>query len=68
MPVMHAVVLGLLGSALGQVGDLVASMIKRTFGVKDSGNVLPGHGGMLDRVDGLLFVAPLIFYYAKMHL
>jgi phosphatidate cytidylyltransferase len=65
IPISHCVALGLLGSALGQLGDLVESMIKRTFGVKDSGNVLPGHGGMLDRVDGLLFVAPLIYYYAK---
>jgi phosphatidate cytidylyltransferase len=65
IPIAHAVVLGLVGSALGQVGDLVESMIKRTFGVKDSGNILPGHGGMLDRVDGLLFVAPLVYYYAK---
>lgn len=68
VPLTHAIVLGLCGSALGQIGDLVASMIKRTFDVKDSGNVLPGHGGMLDRVDGLLFVAPLIFYYAKIFL
>ena len=68
IPLVHAVVLGLVGSALGQLGDLVASMVKRTFKVKDSGNVLPGHGGMLDRVDGLLFVAPLIFYYAKLYL
>jgi len=68
IPIAHCVALGLIGSALGQIGDLVESMIKRTFGVKDSGNVLPGHGGMLDRVDGLLFVAPLIYYYAKLFL
>lgn len=68
IPIVHCVVLGLIGSALGQIGDLVESMIKRTFGVKDSGNILPGHGGMLDRVDGLLFVAPLIYYYAKLFL
>jgi phosphatidate cytidylyltransferase len=68
IPIVHCVVLGLLGSALGQIGDLVESMIKRTFGVKDSGHILPGHGGMLDRVDGLLFVAPLIYYYAKLFL
>ena len=66
IPVSHAIVLGLVGSALGQIGDLVESMIKRTFGVKDSGAILPGHGGMLDRVDGLLFVAPLVYYYAKL--
>jgi phosphatidate cytidylyltransferase len=66
IPIAHCVVLGLVGSALGQIGDLVESMIKRTFGIKDSGNVLPGHGGMLDRVDGLLFVAPLVYYYAKL--
>lgn len=68
IPIAHAVVLGLIGSALGQIGDLVESMIKRTFSIKDSGNILPGHGGMLDRVDGLLFVAPLVYYYAKLFL
>ena len=64
IPVAHALMLGVLGSVLGQLGDLVQSMAKRTFGVKDSGNILPGHGGMLDRVDALLFVAPMVFYYA----
>ena len=68
IPITHCVALGLIGSALGQIGDLVESMIKRTFGIKDSGHILPGHGGMLDRVDGLLFVAPLIYYYAKLFL
>jgi phosphatidate cytidylyltransferase len=66
LPMIHAVILGALGSACGQVGDLVESMLKRGFGVKDSGNLLPGHGGMLDRVDGLLFVAPIVFYYAQL--
>lgn len=68
LPVAHAVALGLVGSVLGQIGDLVQSMTKRTFGVKDSGNILPGHGGMLDRVDGLIFVAPMVYYYATLGL
>ena len=54
-----------VGSICAMFGDLVASLIKRSFGVKDFGNLIPGHGGILDRFDSVLFVAPLMYYFMQ---
>jgi phosphatidate cytidylyltransferase len=63
IPASHALVLGVVVAALGIVGDLDESLLKRWAGVKDSGTLFPGHGGMLDRLDALLFGAPVLYYY-----
>jgi phosphatidate cytidylyltransferase len=56
-------ILGLAGAVLGPLGDLCESMLKRAYVVKDSGAIIPGHGGLLDRVDALLFNAPAVYVY-----
>jgi phosphatidate cytidylyltransferase len=66
LPALHAVALGLVAGLLGQLGDLTESLLKRSAGVKDSGALIPGHGGLFDRIDALLFVAPVVYAYRLM--
>lgn len=62
----HVILVGLLLGVVGQIGDLFESLLKRACGVKDSGGIFPGHGGILDRLDSLLFAFPLAYYLARL--
>jgi phosphatidate cytidylyltransferase len=64
VPYSILAICGLFGGMLGQIGDFFESLIKRVSGVKDSGSIMPGHGGVLDRLDGVLFAAPLFYFIA----
>lgn len=65
LPLSHALVLGLAAGVLGQAGDLGESLIKRSTGVKDSGAIVPGHGGILDRVDAVIVTTVVVFLYTE---
>ena len=65
LTITDCILVGLVGAIVGPAGDLVESMLKRAYGVKDSGKLIPGHGGMLDRVDSVLFNGPMVFLYVQ---
>lgn len=66
--ILILLIIGTVGAMISQIGDLIASAIKRDNGIKDYGNLLPGHGGVLDRFDSILFVAPFIYYMLNLFL
>lgn len=68
VPLWHLLIMAIACSVVGQLGDLVESMWKRSLGLKDSSAIIPGHGGVLDRFDSLLFAAPVMYLYMRLFL
>ncbi|MBP5274630.1 MAG: phosphatidate cytidylyltransferase [Abditibacteriota bacterium] len=68
LPFAHALFMGAVFGIVSQMGDLTESAIKREIGIKDFGNLIPGHGGVLDRIDSILFTAPFAYYYIMLFL
>jgi phosphatidate cytidylyltransferase len=60
---IHIAIVAFVGSIIGQLGDLCESALKRNYGLKDASSLLPGHGGLLDRMDCLIFIVPFVYYY-----
>jgi len=63
--ILHYLIMGILCGTVSQLGDWAASAIKRNVGIKDFGHIMPGHGGLLDRIDSLIFVAPIVYFYIR---
>ncbi|MCS6776618.1 MAG: phosphatidate cytidylyltransferase [Chloroherpetonaceae bacterium] len=66
LPLAHGLAVGAIAGTVGQIGDLFESALKRDIGIKDFGNIIPGHGGVLDRFDSLLFVTPVVYCYLRL--
>ena len=64
--IVHCLIIGFIASIVSMFGDLTASIFKRKMGIKDYGNLIPGHGGILDRFDSVLFTGPVIYYYVTL--
>ena len=66
LPLWHSIIIGIIIGVFGQIGDLCQSLLKRDAGVKDSSSIIPGHGGVFDRFDSIIFISPLLYLYVDL--